>query len=168
MFIGAGPAAEAAAAALRPRRDVLAITNSLCVAAILADGRRLAVLGGELSTASGAAPGALVGAATLEALARWKLDLAILGCAALDRDGDMLETDMRLAVVHRAAMAQARRTALIVEGARVLRSAPARVGSLRDVAQVFTDRSLPPALATLCAGWDCRVEIPRAQPVAAA
>ncbi|MGG7565406.1 DeoR/GlpR family DNA-binding transcription regulator [Rhodovulum sp. DZ06] len=167
VFLGAGPAPEAAARALLRRRGLLAVTNSLHVAATLSENPdcEIVLLGGAVARSGS---GATLGAMALEAVERFKLDAAVIGCAALDRDGDVLEMDMRLAVVHRAAMAQARRTLLICESARVLRSAPARVGSLRDMAALFTDRAPPPALASLCQGWDTRIDTAAARAASAA
>ncbi|HAW47762.1 MAG TPA: DeoR family transcriptional regulator, partial [Roseovarius sp.] len=39
------------------------------------------------------------------------------------------------------------------------RSAPVRIGSIRDVDHVFTDLPLPSALAEACATWDTHVHV---------
>jgi DeoR family glycerol-3-phosphate regulon repressor len=103
------------------------------------------------------ADGGLVGNLASETIRQFKFDLAVIGCSALDREGDLLDFDIQEVSVSQAILRQSRRTFLVADQSKLSRSAPARIASLADIDTFFTDRPLPADLAAACEGW--RTEI---------
>ncbi|CUH38934.1 Glycerol-3-phosphate regulon repressor [Jannaschia seosinensis] len=157
VFLNIGTSTEAVAAALIHHRNLMVVTNNMNVAAILAHKSDCDVIvtGGRLRHADGG----LVGTLAREAVGRFKFDVAVIGCSALDADGEILDYDVQEVGVSQAILARARRTMLLADHMKLSRTAPARIASLADVDEVFTDRDLPPALALRCAEWGTRVKV---------
>ena len=81
------------------------------------------------------------------AVRQFKVDLAVIGCSALDADGDLMDFDLAEVEVSRAAMAAARAVWLVADHAKFSRTAPARIASVADLTEVFMDRPFPAPLA---------------------
>lgn len=157
LFLNIGTTTEAVARALLRHRNLLVITNNLNVATIMADNRsaEVVVAGGTLRRADGG----LVGDLTERAIARYKPDLAVIGCSAIDGDGDLLDFDAGEVRVSRAIMAAARQTILVADAGKFARKAPLRLGALTEVDQFVTDGLPSERLATLCIGAGVRVHL---------
>lgn len=155
VFLAIGTTTEALARELRRHAGLMVVTNNLNVANILADNPQCQVIvtGGSLRRADGG----LTGTLTESAIRQFKVDIAIIGCSALDQDGDMLDYDVHEVGVSRALIAQARRAWLVCDHSKLTRTAPARIESLSVLDAVFVDRPLPAGLAGLCDGWATRV-----------
>ena len=148
IFLNIGTSTEAVAAEPTHHRNLLVVTNNMNVANILATnpGCEVTVTGGSLRRSDGG----LIGTLTLQTIRQFKFDYAVIGCSALDSDGDILDFDIQEVGVSQAIMAQARRVFLVADHSKFTRTAPARIASLTEIDAFFTDRPLPPALARLC------------------
>ena len=148
LFINIGTTTESVARALRTRRDLLVITNNLNVANIMAGNPNCGVMvtGGMLRRSDGG----LVGEQTLDAVQQFKADYAIIGASAIDEDGSLLDFDYREVRVSQAIIANARKVFLVADASKLTRSAPARIGHMRDIDGFFTDKPLPAPLAQIC------------------
>lgn len=157
VFLNIGTSTEAVAAELLEHENLLVVTNNINVANILRAGASCDVIitGGNLR----ASDGGLVGALTTETISKFKFDHAIIGCSALDEDGDILDFDIQEVGVTQAIIARSRKTFLVADHWKFQRSAPARIASLADIDAFFTDRALPGALQARCADWGTKVEI---------
>ncbi|MCA8884352.1 MAG: DeoR/GlpR transcriptional regulator [Rhodobacteraceae bacterium] len=157
VFLNIGTSTEAVARALMHHRNLLVVTNNMNVANILVDNPEcdIIVAGGTLRRSDGG----LVGTLTMRAIEQFKFDYAVIGCSALDHDGDLLDFDIREVGVSQTIIGQARRTFLVADATKFERSAPVRIASLREIDRFFTDAPLSPALADLCAGWNTGVDI---------
>lgn len=157
VFLNIGTTTEAVARALLRHRALLAVTNNINIANILAENEEceVVVAGGRLRRADGG----LVGDLTTEAIARFKPDIAVIGCSALDPEGDILDYDIAEVGASRAILRQARRVFLVADRSKFERTAPARIGALGDVDTLFTDAPLEPELAARCARWGTRVVV---------
>lgn len=155
LFLNIGTSTEAVARELLGHRNMLVVTNNMNVASILAANPdcEVIVTGGNLRRSDGG----LVGTLAAETIRQFKFDLAVIGCSALDRDGDLLDFDIQEVGVSQTILRQSRRTFLAVDHSKLKRSAPARIASLAELDCVFTDRPLPPELMRLCQVWDTRV-----------
>lgn len=155
LFLNIGTTTEAVARALLGHANLTVVTNNLNVANILAesDSCDVIVAGGVLRRSDGG----LVGDLTTQAIAAFKVDIAVIGTSALDADGDLLDFDPQEVRVSRAIIAQARRTILVADAAKVDRAAPVRIASLGDLDAIVTDRPLPAPLEALCRRWKTRV-----------
>ncbi|MCB5409288.1 DeoR/GlpR family DNA-binding transcription regulator [Pseudogemmobacter faecipullorum] len=150
LILNIGTTTEAVAQALLQHRNLTVVTNNMNVANILAASSTCEVVlaGGTLRRSDFG----LVGELTTQFLAQFKVDFAVIGCSAVDEDGDILDFDLAEVRVSKAILRQARQKFLVTDSSKFGRSAPARLASLVDLDAVFTDQPLSPRLAELCAG----------------
>lgn len=157
IFLNIGTTTEAVAYELLKHRNLLVVTNNMNVANILVQNPEceIIVAGGTLRRSDGG----LVGNLTTETISRFKFDLAIIGCSALDHDGDLLDFDIQEVGVSQAIIRQSRRTFLIADNSKFSRTAPARITSLSNLDAIFTDKPLPGDLQLRCKDWGVAVHI---------
>lgn len=157
LILNIGTTTEAVARALLSHRNLTVVTNNLNVANILAgsDSCEVIVAGGSLRRSDGG----LVGELTTQVFEQFKVDFAVIGCSALDADGDLLDFDLAEVRVARCILRQARRRIVVADASKLGRQAPVRLGSLADLDAVVTDRALPEALMAACAGWGTAVHL---------
>ncbi|KIT16328.1 DeoR/GlpR family DNA-binding transcription regulator [Jannaschia aquimarina] len=157
LFLGIGTTTEAVARELLHHRSLLVITNNMNVANILMGNAecQIIVAGGALRQRDGG----LVGALTVDAIRQFKFDIAVIGCSAVDADGDLLDFDVQEVGVSRAILEQARRTFLVADRSKFSRNAPARIAPLSELDRVFTDAPLPPDLEAFCRDGGTQVDI---------
>lgn len=157
MILNLGTTTEAVARELIHHRNITVVTNNMNVANILVanPGCEIMVAGGALRRSDGG----LVGELTTQFIEQFKVDFAIIGTSALDRDGDLLDFDLAEVRVSRAIIRQARQSFLVTDHTKLGRSAPARIASLSELDAVFIDESLPDSLMAACEGWGTRVVI---------
>lgn len=162
MILNLGTTTEAVARELLNHRNITVVTNNMNVANILVanESCEIMVAGGGLRRSDGG----LVGDLTTQFIEQFKVDFAIIGTSALDRDGDLLDFDLAEVRVSKAIIRQSRRRFLVVDGSKLDRSAPVRLASLAELDAVFTDRLLPEALMARCAEWDTEVHLPDSRP----
>ena len=157
IIINIGTTTEAVARALLNHHNLTVITNNMNVANILVanDSCQVMVAGGALRRSDGG----LVGDLTIEFMAQFKPDYAVIGTSALDAEGDLLDFDMAEVRVSRAIVAQARKAFLVTDLSKLERSAPMRIISVAALHSVFVDRPLPDEMARRCKDWDTRVVV---------
>lgn len=155
LFLNIGTTTEAVARALLHHDKLMVVTNNLNVANILVANPSCEIImtGGHLRRADGG----LVGSLAASTIDKFKFDVAVIGCSALDSDGDFLDFDIQEVSVSQAILRQARRTVLVADNSKFSRNAPARIGSLAEVDALYTDKPLPAALAQACATWNTQV-----------
>jgi DeoR family glycerol-3-phosphate regulon repressor len=157
MILNLGTTTEAVARELIHHRNITVVTNNMNVANILVanPGCEIMVAGGALRRSDGG----LVGELTTQFIEQFKVDFAVIGTSALDRDGDLLDFDLAEVRVSRAILRQARQCYLVTDNTKLGRSAPARIASLSELDAVFTDVALPANLMQACESWGTRVVI---------
>lgn len=157
VFLNIGTSTEAVAEHLRRHENLLVVTNNLNIANILSKspGIEIVVTGGTLRRTDGG----LIGRQAVDTINTFKLDYAVIGCSALDLDGDVLDFDVQEVGVSQAIMARSRTTFLVADTSKFDRTAPARICSLQDVDGFFTDEPLAPSLACSCAAWGVSVHV---------
>jgi DeoR family glycerol-3-phosphate regulon repressor len=155
IFLNIGTSTEAVAHELLHHRDLMVVTNNMNVANILAANRecQIVLTGGTLRRLDGG----LVGTMTVATIRQFKFDFAVIGCSAMDADGDLLDFDIQEVGVSQTIIAQARKTFLVADHSKFKRSAPARIASLGAIDSFFTDIPLPDDLLTLCRDWQTDV-----------
>jgi DeoR family glycerol-3-phosphate regulon repressor len=160
LIMNLGTTTEAVAQELLTHRNITVVTNNMNVANTLAanPGCEIMVAGGALRRSDGG----LVGELTTQFFEQFKVDIAVIGASALDRDGDLLDFDLAEVRVSKAIIRQARKVYLVCDHSKLDRSAPARLASLAEVTVVFTDRPLPQELARKCAEWGTEVVVANA------
>ncbi|WP_417210296.1 DeoR/GlpR family DNA-binding transcription regulator [Antarctobacter sp.] len=157
LFLNIGTSTEAVARELLHHENLMVVTNNMNVANILVANPTCEILvtGGQLRRADGA----LIGNLAAETIRQFKFDLAVIGCSALDRDGDLLDFDIREVSVSQTILRQSRKTFLVADHTKFARSAPARIASLSDVNVFFTDKALPSDLQSQCTNWGTEVVV---------
>lgn len=152
LILNIGTTTEAVARALMNHRNLTVVTNNMNVANILIrnESCEVIVAGGSVRRSDGG----LIGDLTSELLTNFKVDYAIIGCSALDADGDVLDFDMAEVRVSRTILRQARNRWLVTDLSKLGQSAPARVVSLAEMDAVVTDAALPDDLRARCEGWE--------------
>lgn len=157
LFLNIGTTTEAVARALIRHRGLFVVTNNLNVATILAanPSAQVIVAGGLMR----AGDAGLVGEVTLDTIAQFRPDFAVIGASAIDEGGDLLDYDLREVRVAQAMLARARRGFLVADATKFRRTAPVRIAALGDLAAVFTDAPLPPALARRCMDSGTRIVV---------
>ncbi|PWJ17483.1 DeoR/GlpR family DNA-binding transcription regulator [Jannaschia seohaensis] len=155
LFMNIGTTTEAVAHALRDHENLLVVTNNLNIANILSGnvGCEIVVAGGMLRRADGG----LIGGFAADTVRQFKFDYAVIGCSALDRDGDLLDFDAQEIVVTQAALARARRVFAVVDHSKLDRKAPIAICGLADLDVLYTDGPLPSALQGIAKNRGTRV-----------
>ncbi len=159
IFLNIGTTTEAVAAALMGHRDIMVVTNNMNVANILSrnESCQVIVTGGALRRSDGG----LIGPLTSDVIRQFKFDYAVIGCSALDVEGDILDFDIQEVGVSQTILRQSREVWLVADHTKFQRNAPARIASLSDVNAIYTDRDLPGELPQSCADWSTRVVVCR-------
>ena len=157
LFINIGTTTEAVARALLRHKNIMAITNNLNVANILAENESCEVIvaGGVLRRSDGG----LVGEATGDFFQQFKVDYAIIGASAIDEDGTLLDFDYREVRVAQAIIENARTTYLVADHSKFSRSAPVRITSISALDGFFTDAPPPERVQDLCVAEDIRLVV---------
>lgn len=143
LFIDIGTTTEAVASALLKHKDLRIVTNNLNAAHILMakEDFKITIAGGILRT-----DGGIIGEATVDFIDQFRLDYCILGISAVESDGSMMDYDYHEVQVKRALMRNARQVLLVTDHSKFTRNAIVRLGDIKDIHHLFTDRQLPPEL----------------------
>ena len=155
LFINIGTTTEEVARALASHKGLLVVTNNINVALMLYPNAafNVVVAGGPVRHTDGA----VVGAATVDMIRKFKVDTAIIGASALDEDGSLLDFDPLEVNVSRAIIENARSVVLVCDQMKVGRSAPVRIGRVSQIDTFVTDRLASSKLRALCATQGVRV-----------
>ena len=158
VFLNIGTTTEAVARALLQHENLLVVTNNLNVANILAANPAcdVVVVGGTLRRSDGG----LIGALTMRMIEQFKVDIAVIGCSAVDNKGTMLDYDLAEVGVSQTILRQSRSAILMADASKFQRTAPVCIGSLADVDRVITDQPLSAGLAEYCASVGTVVTVP--------
>ena len=103
------------------------------------------------------ADGGIVGGLTVDMVKQFKFDYSVLGCSAIDVDGDLLDFDGQEVIVSNTAIQRSRKVMVVADHLKFERKAPLTICSLADVAVIFTDAKLPGELSARCDAWGTRV-----------
>jgi len=157
LFINIGTTTEGVAEFLFDHRGMLVVTNNINVASMLWPAPEIEVMiaGGSIRRGDGG----IVGSSAEEFIANFKLDFAIIGCSAIDSDGELFDFDLREVRVTRAIIRQARSVILVADSMKFERRAPVRIGDLSCIETLVTDDGIPPAAVELCRQHDVALEI---------
>ena len=155
VFLNIGTSTEAVALQLMEHRDLLVVTNNMNVASILSENTscETVLTGGKLRKSDNG----LVGHLAIEAIRQFKFDIAVIGCSAMDHEGDLLDFDIEEVGVSQTILAQARKPFLVADASKFKRSAPARIASMQVLDTVFTDLPFAEGLAEKCSTWRTNV-----------
>ena len=151
VFMNIGTSTEAVARELLDHDSLLVVTNNMNIATILATNRSCEIIltGGVLRRSDGG----LVGMLTADMVKQFKFDFSVLGCSAIDEDGDLLDFDDQEVLVSRSAIQRSRNVFIVADHNKFTRKAPLTICSLGDVGVLFTDQDLTKKLGDDCKRW---------------
>ena len=157
VFMNIGTSTEAVAQSLLNHKNLLVVTNNLNIANILKANNSCEIIltAGILRRIDGG----LVGGLTADLLKQFKFDFSILGCSAIDTDGDLLDFDGQEIMVSQTALKQSRHIMVVADHLKFQRTAPLKICSLKDVDKLFTDVTLPRNLLEECNQWGTDVVV---------
>lgn len=160
LFINIGTTTEQVANALLGKRNLLVITNNINVVNILrmSSEIELIVAGGMLRRSDGG----IVGEAAVDFIRQFKVDNAVIGTSAIDRDGSLLDYDYREVKVAQAIIENARNTVLVADSMKYERTAPVRIGHVSQLDHFVTDQAPPEELAQVCSDSGLRIHLAEA------
>lgn len=157
LFLNIGTTTEAVARALVHHRNLMVVTNNLNVVSILSTvpSCKVVVAGGNLRQSDGG----LVGDLAALAIARYKVDLAVIGCSAVDPSGDLLDFDPEEVRVSQEILGAARSSVVVADRSKFTRKAPVRIAHLSKVDHFVTDAAPPDELIDKCREWETKLHI---------
>jgi len=157
MFINIGTTTELVAEHLKDHKGLLVITNNLNVVNKLRKSELINVM-----TAGGTVrreDGGIVGETTAEFFAQFKVDYAVIGASAIEKDGAILDFDIREVRVAQAIIKNARSVILVGDATKFQREAPMRISSISEMDYFVTDEPPPPEFMHICRSNDVQVEV---------
>ena len=155
LSINVGTTNESIAQALLQHSGLLVVTNNLDVAALMRPyaQNKVLIAPGEVRSSDGA----VIGEAAVGFVGQFRVDYAIIGASAIDRDGALFDYDYREVSVAREIVANARHVILAADASKHERVAPVRIGHLEEVHTFVTDRCPDAAFARTLAGFEVRL-----------
>jgi len=157
VILNIGTTTEQVARALRRHEGLMAITNNLNVAYILADAPdvEVVVAGGMVRKSDSG----IVGGVAIDLIRQFKVDFAVIGTSAIDEDGCLLDFDYREVRVAQAILEQARTCILVADAMKFERRAPVQIGHLSDIDIFVTDAMPSNDIREICQTHKVRLEI---------
>ena len=157
LFINIGTTTEQVAEYLLDRKGMLVITNNINVASMLwpAPGLEVMITGGAIRRSDGG----IVGSSVEEFIDNFKVDYAVIGCSAIDKDGDFFDYDLREVRVTRAIIEHARSVILVTDSMKFERRAPIRIGNIESIGTLVSDDGIPSDTVKLCEQHGVALEI---------
>ena len=148
VILNIGTTTEQVALALRRHQGLMVITNNINVANILRDApsAEVVIAGGVVRHSDGG----IMGEATVDFVRQFKVDFAVIGASAIDRDGTILDYDFREVKVSQAIIAHARKTILVADNLKFERSAPVRIADLSMIDVFITDMEPAKEIMDIC------------------
>jgi len=148
IVINAGTTTAAVARHLSRHSGLKIVTDSVNLANDLRcfSGAEVMVPGGIVRRSDGV----ILGETTVNFIREFRADIAIIGVAAIEADGSLLDYDLREASVARAIIEISRHVILAADSTKFERIAPVCIGHLSQVQTLVTDAGCPNALKKLC------------------
>ncbi|MFZ4287539.1 DeoR/GlpR family DNA-binding transcription regulator [Variovorax sp. HJSM1_2] len=142
LILDIGTTTEAVARELLRHKGLRVITNNLNVAAILCDNPdcEIIVAGGVLR----ARDRGIVGEATVDFIAQFKVDIGLIGISSIESDGTLRDFDYREVTVARAIIEHSREVWLAADHSKFGRPAMVELARLEHIDRLYTDKP-PPA-----------------------
>lgn len=160
LFMTIGTTMEMVARKLVDRDGLRVITNNLHAATVLHTRPNIDTLvaGGSIRHHNGG----IVGNAALAFVEQFRADFAVVSVGAIDDDGTLLDFDYNETMVAQTMMRNARRVIVAADHTKFSRTASVRIGSLSEVAAIFTDRPPPASLRELLADFGVEIMLAEA------
>lgn len=154
LFVNIGTTTEAVAQSLLNHQRLMLITNNINVASLMRpySQNKVIIASGEVRSSDGG----IVGEAAVDFINQFKVDFAVIGSSAIDRDGALLDFDYREVKVSQAIISNARHVILAADSTKHERSAPVRIGHISQIDSFVTDRCPDTEFTELLRSFDIR------------
>ncbi len=148
VFLNSGTTVAAVARHLSQHAGLMTLTDSVQLANTLRTytGLDVIVPGGAVRQSDGA----ILGDAAVDFIRQFRVDIAVVGAAAIGEDGSLLDFDLREASLVHAIIEGARSVILTADSSKYGRAAPVKSGHLSQIQQFVTDAGCPLPLRQLC------------------
>lgn len=148
LLLNIGTTTEQVALALRRHQGLMVITNNINVASILRDApsAEVVIAGGVVRHSDGG----IMGEATVDFIKLFKVDYAIIGASAIDRDGAILDYDFREVKVSQTIISHSRKTILVADSLKFERTAPVKIADFSMIDVFVTDSEPPGEIVDIC------------------
>ncbi len=155
VMVNSGTTTGAVARALSEHTGLRVVTDSvkICDEIKRFSGVQAWIAGGHVRPSDGA----VTGSPTIEFIAQFRADFAVLGAAAIASDGALLDYDIAQVAVARAMMKCARRVILCADSSKFQKMAPVVIGHLEEVDTFVTDTGCSEVLHQMCKAAKVRV-----------
>lgn len=149
LILNIGTTTEAVARELLRHKGLRVITNNLNVAAILSDNPdcEVIVAGGVVRPRDRG----IVGEATVDFIAQFKVDIGLIGISAIESDGTLRDFDLREVKVAKAIIEHSREVWLVADHSKFNRPAMVQLARLDQIDTLFTDVQPPTPFPALLA-----------------
>ncbi len=149
VFVNSGTTTAAAAIRLSHHVGLRVVTDSVFLANEIRafPGVEVMVPGGVVRKADGA----ILGQEAVDFIRQFRVDIALIGAAAISPEGALLDYDLREASVARAIIENSRNVILAADSTKFGRAAPVCIGTLSQIDTLVTDKACPDELRALCA-----------------
>ena len=157
LFLNIGTTTEAVAESLLGHQDLHVVTNNINVARILSrnDSFKINLAGGQVRNHDGG----ITGAAAVEFVDSFRMDVGIVGISGIDSEGSLLDFDQEEIRTAQAIIRNSRKAILVADQHKFGRRAMNRMGHLSQLDILVTDAIPAEPYAALCksAGLDIRI-----------
>lgn len=145
VLIDAGATTLAIAEALTARSELTIVTNALPIALAMCrvPGTRVHILGGEIDAADEASFGIEV----IEALGRFRFDIAFVGAAGISDAGEITDLTSAAAELRSRMLGAANRSYLVADRTKFGRLTPIRIPRPGSLTALIVDHEPPPKIA---------------------
>ena len=158
LFINIGTTTEHVAEELvNTNKKLRIITNNLNVAAIMSkkEDFEVIVAGGIVRSKDCG----ITGEAAVKFIRQFKVDVGIIGISGIDLDGTLLDFDFREVYVARTIIENSRKVYLVTDHSKFGRNAMVKLGHIREIDTLITDRKPPQQLLEVIRENDVTLEI---------
>jgi len=155
LFLDVGSTTIFVAEALRARKNLTIVTNSLSIAQILMNHNqnRVFVAGGELEDELGGT----FGSTTQKFVEKFTMDFAIMSSVAIDEKRGFLLNNSLEADLAQTFASQAHKCIMMADATKIGQRAPIIACSPADIDCFITDKSLPQNFAKAMKNWEIEV-----------
>jgi DeoR family glycerol-3-phosphate regulon repressor len=157
LFINIGTTTEQVARYLADKDGLLVVTNNMNVASALWPLPNIQVM-----VASGMirhSDGGIVGSSTEKFVEQFKVDFAVIGCSAIDAEGEVLDYDVREVCVAKAIVSHARSVIVVTDSMKFERNASIRICNLSDIDYLVTDSNISEESKRMCESRDVHLKV---------
>ncbi len=157
LFLDNASTTTFVAEALRVRRNLFVVTNSITAAGRLSahNHNRIFFAGGELRESDGGS----YSAEAMDFVRGFNPDFAILAAAAINAENGFMLTDLAEAAFARAYIRHARTSIVVADQTKIGLNGPIVIEDPVRIAMLVTDAPVPGDLAAAAAGWNIEVVV---------